>query len=155
MAEGRGTLTGSGTTGSLSFPLAQQWGAQIDGAAASNRGIGSAGGGGHVFWRDPSIALLGVYGSYSHWDGINAADGHLSADTGHYALEGEYYWSRWTVAGLLGAETAHLNAASGIGVDSIPTRFFDWISASYYPNDNLKLSIGRLLGPRRISHLFR
>ncbi|MEJ2374270.1 MAG: hypothetical protein P8Y71_02275 [Pseudolabrys sp.] len=41
-----------------------------------------------MFWRDPSNALLGLYGSYSHWDKF----GGLGA--GHVALEGELYRGR-------------------------------------------------------------
>jgi hypothetical protein len=56
-----------GTNGSLAFPLAQQWGAQVDGGLASVSGSGVADGAAHVFWRDPSIGLLGAYGSYERW----------------------------------------------------------------------------------------
>ena len=59
-----------GGTGSLSVPLAQQWGAQFDGGVGSDEGIGWLGGAGHLFWRDPSIGLLGAFGSYSHWNGM-------------------------------------------------------------------------------------
>jgi hypothetical protein len=47
-----------GTNGSLSVPLAQQWGLQLDGGVGSDNGIGAYGGAGHLFWRDPSIGLL-------------------------------------------------------------------------------------------------
>jgi len=101
-----------GTSGSLSVPLAQQWGLQIDGGVGSDKGIGAYGGAGHLFWRDPSSGLLGAYGSYSHWNGIETATfGHISANTGRFAAEGEYYWSRWTLSGLVGVETVSVNAA--------------------------------------------
>ena len=84
-----------GGTGSLSVPLAQQWGAQFDGGVGSDEGIGWLGGAGHLFWRDPSIGLLGAFGSDSHWNGIDIVNfGHISTDTGHFAAEGEYYWGR-------------------------------------------------------------
>jgi hypothetical protein len=60
-----------GTNGSLSVPLAQQWGLQIDGGVGSAQGIGASAGGAHLFWRDPSIGLLGAYGSYLHWNGVD------------------------------------------------------------------------------------
>jgi hypothetical protein len=132
-----------GTTGSLSVPLAQQWGLQIDGGVGSDKGIGAYGGAGHLFWRDPSIGLLGAYGSYSHWNGINTQTfGHISANTGRYAAEGEYYLSRWTLSGLMGVETVAVNAA--VPAFSIPNRFFDHVSAAYYVTDNFKLSAGHL-----------
>jgi hypothetical protein len=55
-----------GSGASVSVPLAQQWGLQLDGDGGSEKGIGAYGGVGHLFWRDPSIGLLGAYGSYSH-----------------------------------------------------------------------------------------
>jgi hypothetical protein len=58
-----------GAEGSLSFPLAQQVGLQIDGGVGSFNHSGTSRGAGHLFWRDPSVGLIGVYGSYSHWDG--------------------------------------------------------------------------------------
>jgi len=136
-----------GTSGSLSVPLAQQWGLQIDGGVGSDKGTGAYGGAGHLFWRDPSIGLLGAYGSYSHWNGIETATfGHISANTGRFAAEGEYYCSRWTLSGLVGVETVSVNAAvvSGLPALSVPNRFFDSISASYYVTDNFKLSAGHL-----------
>ena len=47
-----------GANGSLSVPLAQQWGLQLDGGVGSQGAIGSYAGAGHLFWRDPSIGLL-------------------------------------------------------------------------------------------------
>jgi hypothetical protein len=136
-----------GTTGSLAVPIAQQWGAQIDGVVGSAKGIGAFSGAGHLFWRDPSMGLLGAYGSYSHWNGIDTARfGHISMNTGRYAAEGEYYWSRWTVRGLAGVETVNVNATPvpRVPTFSVPNRFFDSVSASYYVTDNFKLSVGHL-----------
>jgi hypothetical protein len=130
-----------GTNGSLSVPLAHQWGLQVDGGIGSGDGIVSYGGAGHLFWRDPSIGLLGFYGSYSHWNGIDTGDvGHISANTGRYAAEGEYYLSRWTIGGVAGVEMLSFN--SDVASLSVPNRFFDVVTASYYVTDNFKLSIG-------------
>jgi hypothetical protein len=140
-----------GTTGSLSVPVARQWGLQLDGGVGSDKGTGAYGGAGHLFWRDPSIGLLGAYGSYSHWNGTDllaltsigvVSLGQISANTGRYAAEGEYYLSRWTFSGLVGVETVSIN--SGVLPFSVPNRFFDNLSASYYVTDNFQLSIGHL-----------
>jgi hypothetical protein len=132
-----------GTTGALSVPLAQQWGLQLDGGVGSADGIGAYGGGGHLFWRDPSIGLLGAYGSYSHWNGIDTvAFGHISSNTSRVAAEGEYYLSRWTVGGIAGAEMVGVN--SDLLRFSVPNRFFDNVSAAYYITDNFRLSAGHL-----------
>jgi len=136
-----------GADGSLSIPLAQQWGAQIDGGVGSFNSSGTARGAGHVFWRDPSVGLVGAYGSYSHWNGIGAVNvPRIGTNIGRYAAEGEYYWGRWTVGGLAGYETVRVNlpVVAGLAPFSIPNRFFDAISASYYVTDNFKLSIGHV-----------
>jgi hypothetical protein len=136
-----------GANGSLAFPLAQQWGAQIDGGIGSFNSSGTSRGAGHVFWRDPSVGLLGAYGSYSHWNGVGFATiPRIGTNISRGALEGEYYAGRWTFGGLLGYETVRVNApvVAGLTPLSIPNRFFDAIRASYYPTDNFKLSIGHV-----------
>ena len=96
-----------GATGSLSVPLARQWGAQIDGRVQDADGIGAYGVAGHLFWRDPSIGLVGAYGSFWHWNGRDVREGgHVSANTSTIAAQGEYYAGRWTVSGLAGVESA-------------------------------------------------
>jgi hypothetical protein len=137
-----------GTNGSLSIPLAQQWGLQLDGNLGSDNGIGEYGGGAHLFWRDPSIGLLGAYANYEHWNGTDVIDNltgvnsHNSANIGHFAAEGEYYLNRWTLSGLLGLETVSIN--SGVPEASPPNRFVDDVRVSYYVTDNFQLSAGHI-----------
>jgi hypothetical protein len=130
-----------GSGGSVSVPLAQQWGLQLDGDGGSEKGIGAYGGAGHLFWRDPSIGLLGAYGSYSHWNGIDGF-GTLSTNTSRYGAEGEYYLNRWTLNGVAGVEMVSVNSTP-IHI-SVPDAFFDDVSVSYYVTDDFKLSVGHL-----------
>jgi hypothetical protein len=99
-----------------------------------------------VFWRDPSIGLVGAYGSYSHWNGVGGIVPLTGANISHFAAEGEYYWGRWTFGGLAGYETVRVSApvVAGLPPFSIPNRFFDSIRASYYVTDNFKLSLGHI-----------
>ena len=144
-----------GTNGSFSVPLAQQLGFQADGGLVNDKkGVASYGGAGHLFWRDPSIGLLGAYGSYSHWNGsdlfarFQSTDGtvfdvnlgQISTNTGRVAAEGEYYLIRWTLSGVAGVEMVGIN--STLPGFSVPNRFFDQVSAAYYVTDNFKLSAG-------------
>jgi hypothetical protein len=130
-----------GTVGSLSVPLAQQWGLQLDGDLGSDSGIGYQRGATHLFWRDPSIGLLGGYVSYLHDNKFNdAVLGQFGENTAHFAAEGEYYWTRWTVRGLAGVETVTIN--SGVPHPSVPNRFFDDVLVAYYVTDNFELSAG-------------
>jgi hypothetical protein len=136
-----------GTGGSLSIPLAQQWGLQLDGNLEGDNGIGEYGGGAHLFWRDPSIGLLGAYADYAHWnadlvDNLTGVNSHISANIGHFAAEGEYYLNRWTLGGLVGLETVSIN--SGVPLASPPNRFFDDVWVSYFVTDDFKLSAGHI-----------
>ena len=137
-----------GADGSLSIPLAQQWGLQIDGGVGSFNSSGTARGAGHVFWRDPSVGLLGVYGSYSRWNGNSGVIVPRTAlNIARAGAEGEYYLGRWTVGGVVGYETVRFNIPAvvpGVPAFSLPDRFFDSVRASYYVTDYFKLSIGHV-----------
>ena len=151
-----------GSRGSFSIPLATQWGLQIDGAVGSlqNRAFGSIAP--HLFWRDPSRGLLGLYASHTHWDRFGGV--HVTQVAG----EGEAYWGRFTLQGIAGVEFG--NSASSrttnttilLPVGNIPgvvttntfsegfdvrTRFFDQINLKYYFTDNVAGYVGhRYLG---------
>ncbi|MEP0519978.1 MAG: hypothetical protein ABJO09_01400 [Hyphomicrobiales bacterium] len=124
--EGFGVLTGS-----ISIPLGVRYGFQGDALAGVRDGEFVGGVGGHLFWRDPSYALLGVFGSYTHRDDI---DGHVA----RLGVEGEYYLNQWTFRTLLGAE--FLDAGSAFA--NVDDGFFAFSDVSYYLNDNLQLSVG-------------
>jgi hypothetical protein len=133
-----------GGMGSLSVPLACEFGAQLDASAASfdSRFLGTIGG--HLFWRDPAKGLIGVYGSYTYWDqagGVRA---------GHVGPEAEWYLGRWTLQGTAGAEfgnTASATVGSLIQTYDVKTRFFDQVNVEYYLLDNIKTYVGhRYLG---------
>src|SRR5690606_12326783 len=57
-----------GVKGSFSVPQAHSYGLQVDGAVGSFDSETFAAVQGHLFWREPSRALLGVYVSHTHWD---------------------------------------------------------------------------------------
>jgi hypothetical protein len=120
---------------SLSIPVAQQWGLQLDGFSESEKGHGTNGGTAQLFWRDPSIGLLGAYVSYER------ANGPVSANVQQYAGEGELYLSRWTLGGLVGVDKISVNSGGPL---PSPTRFFDEVRASYYATDNFQLHAGHV-----------
>jgi len=141
----------AGAVGSLSVPLGPQFGAQLDvgGGEFANRFLGVVGG--HLFWRDPRRALLGVYGDYARWDQYGGV--HV----GHAGVEGEVYLGHWTLAGVLGVESGNNNAGNTTATSVIPgggtltvnsgalttkTRFFDRVSLNYYFTDDWKGFIG-------------
>jgi hypothetical protein len=134
--------TYAGGQGSASLPLGCEWGAQIDASAAdfSGRFLGSTAG--HLFWRNPTIGLIGAYGDVSDWDqfgGVHAV---------HLGPEGAWYAGRFTVSGVAGVEFGNTRTGT-IGTVaqtfSVPTRFFDELNVAYYPLDDLEVYAGHRL----------
>jgi hypothetical protein len=133
-----------GANGSVSFPLGQQFGLQIDGQAGSARGAFFGGGGAHLFWRDPAAGLLGLYGTASR----NNAFGGFN----RYRIGGEAegYFGRFTLTGTAGWEqtqsgTRFVGTVPGFQIFDIggrTSRFYDMVDLAYYPTDNWKLSVG-------------
>lgn len=136
-----GSLAGDsfyGGAGSVSVPVAQQFGVQVDGLLAGYRGDVLGGAAIHAFWRDPAKGLLGFYADYLRWD-------RLGSQVGHVGIEGAYYMGRFTFEGIVGVESGNNKSAILGGVlerVDLPTRFFDKIDLAYYMTDNLKLAIG-------------
>ena len=135
-----------GGEGSITMPLGFRYGLQLDGLVGgleseSQGDVTSGGSAGHLFWRDPSIGLLGAYGHYVGADSF----GGVSLFAG--GVEGALYLGRFTVEGVVGADGGNvdLGTSGSFGIDA---RFFDVASLSYYPVDNLRLSLGqgRVLG---------
>jgi hypothetical protein len=89
--EGEGVATGS-----FALPLGHAFGAQADAAVGSFDDELLAGGALHLFTRDPSRYLLGLYGSYHTWDSMNVW---------RAALEGELYIGQVTLEGIAGYES--------------------------------------------------
>ena len=141
-----------GVQGSVTIPVGAQYGIQIDGGAGAfdERFFGAVAG--HFFWRDPSRGMLGLYGSFTHWDQFGGAR------VGQVAGEGEVYFGQFTIRALAGIEfgnspsqtstfTSGLTTTTIIDSYDIKTRFFDKVNLSYYLNDNLKVYVGhRYLG---------
>lgn len=124
--EGFGLLTGA-----ISVPLGTRFGLQADGLIGAREGDFVGGGGAHLFWRDPSYGLLGIYGSYTHREDF---DGHVA----RLGVEGEYYYNNWTIRTVLGAESIDAGSAFVEPDDG----FFAFTDVSYYINENLELSVG-------------
>lgn len=126
--------------GSFSVPLGQRFGLQVDGAAGVRGGDGFAGGAAHLFWRDPSKGLIGLYGSYSYANSVRSTiiDPNIPLVTirrglgiGRGALEAEVYFNSISLEGLAGVEGGN-----------VKTRFFDMADIAFYATDNFRLSLG-------------
>jgi len=142
----------AGAKGSWSTPFAERFGFQFDASLGKydNRSYQAAAG--HFFWRDPSVGLLGLYGSFTNWD-----SGFGQVQVGQVAVEAAKYWGRFAVDGIAGVEFG--NSATGtvgafVNTINIDTRFFDKINLSYYVHDNIQLFVGhRYLGGKNAAAL--
>ena len=116
----------SRAAGTLTLPLGDQFGLQLDGSIAQMNGLTGATAL-HLFTRDPQSYLIG--GTL----GLITTPGASIVAAGP---EAELYLGRWTLEAWAGAGYAH--PASG------PNRLSPFLMSdlAYYPTDNTRLSFG-------------
>ncbi len=121
--------------GSFTMPLGTSLGLQTDGAVGAIDNDTMGGGGLHLFTRDPSSYLLGIYGSYHTWDDINIW---------RAAAEFELYLSRFSFSGLAGYESVAVPSTSNGLLVLTPDdeHFFAQTDLAYYITDDFKISGG-------------
>jgi len=117
--------------GAVTVPLEHRFGFQADGIVGSVQSHMYVQIGAHVFWRDPSFGLFGLYGSYSTWDGVNAH---------HLGVETEAYFGRLTLRGLTGFQSGDVDGG-----------LFSISKAVYYVTDNFSASLGHRFD-REVGH---
>ena len=106
------------------MPLGHSFGLQVDGVFGhfGKTDDGVARGAAHLFWRDPGMGLLGLYGSATTVD---------SSEFYQIGVEAQAYLGRLSLEGKVGAEEADLDDGSF------------WIAtAAYYFTDNLRGWVG-------------
>ena len=113
--------------GSVAMPLGHSFGVQLDVAGETARGEFGGAVGGHLFWRNPSFALLGVYA-----DGYTTKAPKGDFNLGRVAAEGELYLDRVSLSAIAGVEYGNM----------IKTRGFIDAVASLYATDDLRVYAG-------------
>ncbi len=114
--------------GSVATPLfTDAFGMQLDlGIGKFREEYTSAAAGLHLFWRDPDVGLLGVYGDWGYVNPEHA---------GRVGVEGSIYNGRWTLDAFAGVQFGQ----------HVMTEFVDEVDLSYYFTDNFRGSIGHRL----------
>jgi hypothetical protein len=120
-----------GVDGSLSIPLGQMFGFQLDGMVSSLDGDFIGGAAGHLFWRDPTVGLLGLYGDWVTRDGSGV-------DTWRLGVEGEYYSGPISLEAIVGYEGADVPAIVLLDDENI----FAYADAAFYATPDLRFSAG-------------
>lgn len=119
--------------GSVTVPLGHSFGFQADGAIGTNEDAFLSGVGGHLFWRDPTQALVGVTASYSRAD----VDGGIDLEVTRFGGEAEIYKDQFTFA-VRGGHQFGENLDDG---------FFGSADVSWYATDDLRFRAGAAIDP--------
>ena len=114
--------TTKAVAGSFTMPLGRAAGLQIDGLIGEIDSDGVNGIGGHVFWRDSEKGLFGITASWADMDKV---------EINRVGIEWEYYINQFTIDARIGRQSNDNNDAG-----------YGSINLSYYPIDDLRLSIG-------------
>lgn len=118
------------------MPFYSSFGVQLDlGFGQYRHDYTSAAAGLHLFYRDPNVGLLGIYGD---WGYVNPEHG------GRMGVEASLYNGRWTLDAFAGVQFGQ----------HYDTEFVDEIDLSYYFTDNFRASVGhRLISRGHVANL--
>ena len=137
-----------GAIGTITIPIGHSFGAQLDlgSGAFGHNPLGAAAG--HLFWRDPEKGLVGAYG-----DGLLLGS---KVGTGIWTVAGEFeaYIGNVTARAVLGMQGAsfytsnltrgEVRSYGGQNIFNQANYFTNIVSATFYPIDDLALSVGHI-----------
>lgn len=121
---------------SVSAPLGHSFGVQVDAGYLGLNHSGIAGditsGGGalHLFWRNPDLGLVGLYG---HYASIDVGPANVAA--WRYGAEAEGYFGPFSVEAFVGGDTL-----TNGGVEE--TFFYGELKGAYYFQENFRVEAG-------------
>jgi hypothetical protein len=125
---------GKSVNGSLTIPVADSYGIQLDGYYIPGN-IKTFGLGGRFFYRDSDTGLLGLYGQ------VRESSGEADIDNYQVAVEAELYKDQYTLELFAGYETAKFGET--IVVPGGSEGFFTGEAiVGFYPDPNFKISAG-------------
>jgi hypothetical protein len=125
-----GSIDGDGAAlfqGTLSMPLAPGFGGKVDGLIGPSDDGTIFGGALHLFWRNPEVGLIGVFGSHLEND-------DASAD--RVGLRGQYYLGQFTLRGAFGYQFS--DDDDGDDDDGILTE----LDLRFYPGPDIVVGAG-------------
>jgi|GEM_PF-1815848 len=120
---------GHNLEGSFSLPVSLRYGVQVDGLYSRVGGLDFYGAACHLFWRNPTVGLIGVAGGYLHRTGV---------DTFQVGSEGEFYLGSFTFGAFVGVG----NIAYDLWVpfiDTDVTKLIGQLTINWYPLNDLRL----------------
>jgi len=120
---------GHNLEGSFSLPVSLRYGVQVDGLYSRVGGLDFYGAACHLFWRNPTVGLIGFAGGYLHRTGVDAFQ---------VGSEGEFYLGNFTFGAFVGVG----NIAYDMWVpfiDTDVTKLIGQLSINWYPLNDLRL----------------
>jgi opacity protein-like surface antigen len=136
---------GTFVQGAVSVPLGTQFGFQLDAGMLQSEvkganglpdfDVDAHGIGGHLFWRDPSKGLLGLYAHQTEYDFDRPGNAGLT--TRRYGAEAEGYFGNYTLKGFVGKDELDWNFAVNDETYLVAKGEVD-----FYLNDNFMLFAG-------------
>ena len=120
-----GTENGEFVQAAITVPVGEQFGFQVDGLV-SNLLDNLQGIGGHFFWRDPGVGLLGVYAHHVQFSDFS---------TTQFGAEAELYKGQFSLELFAGQDQLD----TPIGDDEF---FAGEAVLAYYVNDNFRIAGG-------------
>jgi len=135
-------------SGSLAAPLTYRFGLQVDGEAGIRQETFTGGLGVHLFARDPSAYMIGLYVSRHSMVGYHVDEAIWdSINVSRLGVEGKLYSGPLTFGGLVGIQRVRVPRMENAGYESsysfapvnenTPFAILDF---SAYPTDNLRLT---------------
>jgi hypothetical protein len=118
----------SGTffSGALTAPLGDSWGVQLEAGVTNPDGGSVSGFAGHIFTRDPSSYLLGLFAAY-------ATEDEFDLDATRLGAEAEIYLSQVTLLAKVGYQFSDVSSVEGA---------FGDIELRWYVSDDFALAAG-------------
>ncbi len=101
--------------GTITLPVGHSFGLQIDAGITQYEGsslpvsITMAAGAGHLFWRDPDLALFGLY---AHYANVSYSGGGSSVGLWRFGAEAELFLDRVSIEGFAGADISDLSTGN-------------------------------------------
>lgn len=110
-------------TGVFTFPIGENFGGQIEGAIGTLDEDFAWGGGGMAYWRDPDVALAGLFISHGAVGDDN---------TTRYGGVGKVYLGQFDISGQAGYQTHDQDSDGAFGN----------LEIGFYPVDDLRIALG-------------
>ena len=122
--------------GGVAIPLSHSTGFQLDGSIGDWQGKAFEGVAAHLFWRNPSVGMIGLYGEYLNSDAPRLITTPVTPGNStmqRAAVEGELYLDRFS-----------FEARAGVEGGTVGSRFYDRANIAFYPVDNFRMALGQI-----------